>query len=202
MLYLICGAPFGLFGFCLRATRQVDAGSGASLSFLDLLEDSVRVAEGLRAKRLVPGHVVAVCSTAVADLYPALLGAVWLGLSVLPTDPHASAGECLIQGQRPGMLLEAEEEAGKSAAQQVRRYSTRSARCSAVAGHPRKPSLPAGELRSQLQVCKPRAVFAEPRTLAKVHDALQGAPRQVPVIVLNQVGIAALALRESDTLAK
>lgn len=73
----------------------MDAGSGASLSFLDLLEDSVRVAEGLRAKRLVPGHVVAVCSTAVADLYPALLGAVWLGLSVLPTDPHASAGECL-----------------------------------------------------------------------------------------------------------
>ncbi|KAJ1529551.1 hypothetical protein ONE63_006323 [Megalurothrips usitatus] len=127
-------------------SAQVDAGSGAAQSFHDLLEDSVRVAEGLRAKKLIAGHVVAVCSTAVADLYPAVMGAVWLGLSVLPTDPSASAGE----------------------------------------------------LRSQLQVCKPRAVFAEPRTLAKVHEALQGSPRQVPVIVLNQDDVPAKLVRAGD----
>ena len=53
----------------------------------------MRVAEGLRAKRLSPGHVVAVCSTMVADLYPAVLGTVWAGLTLMPTDPEASASE-------------------------------------------------------------------------------------------------------------
>lgn len=125
---------------------QVDAGTGSTSSFHALLEDSVRIAEGLRAKKLSPGHVVAVCSTAVADLYPAVLGAVWAGLTVMPTDPEAS------------------------------------------------PS----DLKAQLQVCKPRAVFAEPRTLAKVHDALQGAPRQVPVIVLNQDDVPAKLVRAGD----
>ncbi|KAK3924752.1 Luciferin 4-monooxygenase [Frankliniella fusca] len=127
-------------------SAQVDAATGATLSFHSLLEDSVRIAEGLRTKRLSPGHVVAVCSTAVADLYPAVLGAVWAGLTVMPTDPEAS------------------------------------------------PS----DLKAQLQACKPRAVFAEPRTLAKVHDALQGAPRQVPVIVLNQDDVPAKLVRAGD----
>ncbi|XP_034250468.1 luciferin 4-monooxygenase-like [Thrips palmi] len=125
---------------------QVDAATGAAMSFHDLLEDSVRVAEGLRAKKLCAGHVVAVSSAPVADLYPAIMGAVWLGLTIMPTDPNASASE----------------------------------------------------LKSQLQVCKPRAVFAEPRTLAKVHAALQGAPRQVPVIVLNQDDVPAKLVRAGD----
>lgn len=72
---------------------QIDSRDGSGTTFSELLEQSVRAAAGWRALGLRRGHQLGVYSWNRRELLPAILGALFEGVSVVLILPFAKSGE-------------------------------------------------------------------------------------------------------------
>lgn len=72
---------------------QVEAATGAELSFPDLLELSLRAAGGWRALGVGAGHTLTVFSRNSEMLFPAVLGAIFEGVTLSGVSPTSTEGE-------------------------------------------------------------------------------------------------------------
>ncbi|XP_034250175.1 luciferin 4-monooxygenase-like [Thrips palmi] len=74
---------------------QVDAVTGQAMSYGELLERSVRAAQGWSALGLRVGDTVAVCSNNLHALFPTVLGAMFNGCTVAGIVPSSNTAELL-----------------------------------------------------------------------------------------------------------
>lgn len=70
--------------------RQVDSANGRSQTFAELLAGAVRAAAGWRALGVRPGHCLGYYTKNQVELLPALMGAMFEGITVIPVEPFAT----------------------------------------------------------------------------------------------------------------